>query len=45
MRGQFQAMQDRFDAAVQVQQLGLIVSDPPTQAKMQGALFPCQAYR
>jgi hypothetical protein len=35
MRGQFQAIQDRFDAAAQVQQLGLTVSNPPTQAEMQ----------
>jgi hypothetical protein len=32
MRGQFQAIQNRFDTAAQVQQLGLTVSDPPTQA-------------
>ena len=34
MRGQFQGIQDRF-AAAQVQQLGLTVSNPPTQAEMQ----------
>ena len=32
MRGQFQAIQNRFDASAQVQPLGLTVSDPPTQA-------------
>ena len=31
MRGQFQAIQDRFDNAAQVQALGMVVSDPPTQ--------------
>jgi hypothetical protein len=35
MRGQFQAIQNRFDDAAQVQQLGLTVSNPPTQAEMQ----------
>jgi hypothetical protein len=35
MRGQFQAIQNRFDTHAQVQQLGLAVSDPPTQAEMQ----------
>jgi hypothetical protein len=33
MRGQFQAIQNRFDDAAQVQQLGLTVSNPPTQAE------------
>ena len=35
LRGQFQAIQDRFDNAAQVQALGMVVSDPPTQAEMQ----------
>ena len=35
MRGQFQAIQDRFDMTVGVDQLNLTVSDPPTQAEMQ----------
>jgi hypothetical protein len=35
LRGQFQAIQDHFAAAAQVQVLGLMVSDPPTQAEMQ----------
>jgi len=35
LRGQFQAIQNRFDNAAQVQALGMVVSDPPTQAEMQ----------
>ena len=35
LRGQFQAIQDRFDMTVGVDQLGLTVSEPPTQAEMQ----------
>ena len=35
LRGQFQAIQDRFDNAAQVQALGMVVSDPPSQAEMQ----------
>ena len=35
LRGQFQAIQDRFDMTVGVDQLNLTVSDPPTQAEMQ----------
>jgi hypothetical protein len=35
MRTQFQAIQNRFDTAAQVQQIGLTVSNPPTQAEMQ----------
>jgi hypothetical protein len=35
LRGQFQAIQDRFDMTVGVDQLGLTVSNPPTQAEMQ----------
>ncbi len=33
--GQFQGSQSRFDNAAQVQQLGLTVSNPTTQAEMQ----------
>jgi hypothetical protein len=35
MRGQFQAIQNRFDDATQVQPRGLTVSNPPTQADVQ----------
>ena len=35
LRGQFQAIQDRFDMTAGVDQLNLTVSDPPTQAEMQ----------
>jgi len=35
LRAQFQGIQDRFDNAAQVQALGMVVSDPPTQAEMQ----------
>jgi hypothetical protein len=35
MRGQFLAIQDRFDMTVGVDQLGMTVSNPPTQAEMQ----------
>lgn len=35
LRGQFQAIADRFDSHAQVLQLGLTVSDPPTQPEMQ----------
>jgi hypothetical protein len=35
LRTQFQAIQDRFDMTVGVDQLGLTVSNPPTQAEMQ----------
>jgi hypothetical protein len=35
LRGQFQAIQDRFDMTVGVDQLGMTVSNPPTQAEMQ----------
>ena len=35
LRGQFQAIQDRFDNAAQVQALAMVVSDPPTQAERQ----------
>jgi hypothetical protein len=33
--GQFQSSQSRFDNAAQVQEVGLTVSNPPTQAEMQ----------
>jgi hypothetical protein len=35
MRGQFQAIQNRFDVFAAVAPLGLTVSNPPTQAEMQ----------
>ena len=35
LRGQFQSIQSRFHTAAQVQQLGLTVSNPPTQPEMQ----------
>jgi hypothetical protein len=35
LRTQFQAIQNRFDNAAQPLQLGLTVSNPPTQAEMQ----------
>jgi len=35
MRGQFQAVHDRFATAAQVQLLGMLVSNPPTRAEIQ----------
>jgi hypothetical protein len=40
LRGQFQAIQNRFDNSAQTQQLGLTVSNPPTQAEVQAFALP-----